>query len=287
MSPSTQISEVQLHSIGRALKSAREKRGDNIAEAAFRIALSPAQLRAIEAGDLRPFYGPNYFMQAARRYANFLGTDLPAPTEELSITPAPPQQAEPAPPAPPTETEIQNPEALAVTSPGHTNADESISTETESQQQRTGLRWGWVALAAAVLITIGVVKVSLEQPARQEPVTAVAPAPATPSEEAKPTAATAAPAAPAAPTSSPNQDGQLTVQASTWVQIVKNNGEKTNVKAEPGQKIEFNPDEIAALAFGQPDKAVLTIQGKAVNLSPFITQDSPPRALVILNRIKE
>ena len=77
------------------------------------------------------------------------------------------------------------------------------------------------------------------------------------------------------------------MQASTWVQIVKTNGEKINLKTEPGQKIEFLSGDTVAIAFGQPEKASLTIQGKSVNLAPFVTQDSPPRALVILNRIQQ
>ena len=82
-------------------------------------------------------------------------------------------------------------------------------------------------------------------------------------------------------------DGVLELQASTWVQIVKNNGEKTNIKAEPGQRIEFPSSATAAVVFGQPDKARLTIKGKPVNLSPFITQDSPPRGLVIISQIRD
>jgi len=77
------------------------------------------------------------------------------------------------------------------------------------------------------------------------------------------------------------------VQVSTWVQIVKNNGEKTNIKLEPGQRIEFPSSATAAVVFGQPDKARMTIKGKPVNLSPFITQDSPPRGLVIISQIRE
>ena len=81
-------------------------------------------------------------------------------------------------------------------------------------------------------------------------------------------------------------DSQLESQASTWVQIVKSNGEKVNTKIEPGQKLDFASSSTAAIVFGQPDKAALKIQGKPVNIAPFITSDTPPRALVILNQIK-
>jgi len=100
-------------------------------------------------------------------------------------------------------------------------------------------------------------------------------------------AATPAPApekkiAPPAP-----MDSQLLTQASTWVQIVKSNGEKINIKAEPGQPVDFHAENTAAVVFGQPDKAALRIKGKSINITPFVTNDNPPRALVILNQIKD
>lgn len=54
---------------------------------ALRIALTPAQLRAIESGDLQPFYSPKYYDQAARRYAQALGLVLPEldTPEQLSL----------------------------------------------------------------------------------------------------------------------------------------------------------------------------------------------------------
>ncbi len=88
-------------------------------------------------------------------------------------------------------------------------------------------------------------------------------------------------------TSAAASDGVLEMQVSTWVQIVKNNGEKTNIKVEPGQRVEFPSGSTAAVVFGQPEKARLTIKGKPVNLSPFITQDSPPRGLVIISQIRD
>lgn len=313
MSP-VQLSEAQIKTIGEVLKSAREKRGDNIAEAAFKIALSPSQLRAIEAGDMRPFYSPNYFMQAAQRYANLLGAELPAPPVAAETTPEPIEPAEiasasePAPsmalpsPAPETQTAVEfvEPPPRAVAPPTTVAPDADLS---EASRTGGGLRWGWIAFAAAVLITLGVLKISLEQPPKPEPAKVGEPAPAMPAAEdpkppgpaATPVTASGSPPAITPPAVSavsklPQSpalvsDGQLTVQSSTWVQVVKNNGEKINIKAEPGQKVEFPSAETAAIVFGQPEKAILTIQGKAVNLAPFITQDSPPRALVILNRI--
>lgn len=286
---SVQLSEAQIQAIGNALKSARQNRGDNIAEAAFRIALSPAQLRAIESGDLRPFYSPNYFMQAAKRYANLLGIDLPAPTTPIASIALPAQY-------PATQVAAAAPDASA----------DSTPTPSATQHGPKGLRWGWIALAAAALIALGILRISLDQAPKQEPVIASAQsvsAPAAgedkPAESVNPSTASNAPQSSASPaitlapsaarTSLPSSlnDGQLAVQTSTWVQIVKNNGDKINLKTEPGQKIDFPSGDTAALVFGQPEKANLTIQGKLVNLGPFITQDSPPRALVILNRIKE
>ena len=83
-----QLSEAEIAAISGLLKSARESRGDNLAEAAFKIALSPSQLRAIEAGDLRPFYSTGYYLQAVERYASYLGVTLPAREPPAAEVPA-------------------------------------------------------------------------------------------------------------------------------------------------------------------------------------------------------
>lgn len=303
MSPA-QFSESHIRAIGEALKSARENRGDNLAEAAFRIALSPSQLRAIESGDLRPFYSPSYFMQAAKRYANLLGIDLPMPPANLELSPRP--IAAPVAEPPPSLGEITPSPAEALTTKDRETTPESSESEiaadpaptlSDAQHGPRGLRWGWIAFAAAGLITLGILKISLEQAPKHEPAVAGVQSPVAPdTNEKNSLEATNSSPGPATPTSPPNNtaappppthDGQLAMQASTWVQIVKTNGEKINLKTEPGQKIEFLSGDTVAIAFGQPEKASLTIQGKSVNLAPFVTQDSPPRALVILNRIQQ
>jgi cytoskeleton protein RodZ len=333
-----QLSEAEIAAISGLLKSARESRGDNLAEAAFKIALSPSQLRAIEAGDLRPFYSTGYYLQAVERYANYLGVTLP--------------------PRVPPATEV--PEAIAQEAPesdaGSSDAGSSdavpsdalvaempttVSTvmeaepkkveisELPSERESRTVPWGWIAFAIAGLITIGVLKESLEPAAVPAPTANDSAASNAATNENKPTDSAAAPSnesaattttttapvatapqAPASPaqkaaTSAPlvttgtssaasstvasatASDGVLEVQGSTWVQIVKNNGEKTNIKVEPGQRVEFPSSSTAAVVFGQPEKARLTIKGKPVNLSPFITQDSPPRGLVIISQIRD
>jgi hypothetical protein len=90
-----------------------------------------------------------------------------------------------------------------------------------------------------------------------------------------------------APPATRGADSQLESKATTWVQIVKNNGEKLNLKLEPGQKIDFSSSDTAAIVFGQPDQASLKVKGRPVNVKPFMTQDNPSRALVILNQIRE
>lgn len=216
-------------------------------------------------------------------------------------------------------------------------------SEPHSEGESKTFPWGWVAFAIAGLITIGVLRESLEPAAVPAPTanesaasnaapgenkstdsagtpsngtpapsisasatstnTSAAPATTTASSTAAPQALTStapkattqAPltttgtstAASAVATSAAASDGVLEVQVSTWVQIVKNNGEKTNIKVEPGQRVEFPSSTTAAVVFGQPDRARMTIKGKPVNLSPFITQDSPPRGLVIISQIRD
>jgi cytoskeletal protein RodZ len=353
-----QLSETEIATISGLLKSARESRGDNLAEAAFKIALSPSQLRAIEAGDLRPFYSTGYFVQAAERYATYLGVALPTreppaaevPAAELPAAKVSEAVAQAAPKSDVTTADTalaDAPPAVEVSSMASIAiAPESKTTEISeppSERESKTFPWGWVAFAIAGLITIGVLKESLEPAAVPAPTTndsaagsaalsenkstdsAATPSSGTPalsistsaaSTSAPTPAATAAapsttaPQAPTSPapkaaaqvplattgtstaasavaTAAAASDGVLEVQVSTWVQIVKNNGEKTNIKVEPGQRVEFPSSSTAAVVFGQPEKARLTIKGKPVNLSPFITQDSPPRGLVIISQIRD
>jgi transcriptional regulator with XRE-family HTH domain len=308
-----QLSEAEIAAISELLKSARERRGDNLAEAAFKIALSPSQLRAIEAGDLRPFYSTGYYLQAVERYASYLGVALPArepPAAEVSEAIAqetPTSEAATADVAA-NDTAISDaaPPAAELSSTASTAiAPKSKTTEISEppiERESKTFPWGWVAFAIAGLITIGVLKESLEPAAVPAPTANESAASTTATSENKPTDSAATPssgtpaplattdtstAASGVTTSAAASDGVLEMQVSTWVQIVKNSGEKTNIKVEPGQRVEFPSGSTAAVVFGQPEKARLTIKGKPVNLSPFITQDSPPRGLVIISQIRD
>ena len=373
-----QLSEQQIRSIASALKAAREQQGENLAEVAFRIALSPSQLRAIESGDLQPFYSPGYFLQAVQRYADFLGITLPpiepepspdtaeaqaavatasAPQDAAHTTPADGGHEESTPAQEPVAPPLKSQGSTASPDPEPHPASPPVHIEHDADEPRRGLPWGWVAFGTAGLIALGILKISLEKPTPAPPVqeslaaaeatkaTTAADGPATPGPAASTPAAapntptgspssaasvatpappkaanastaasTAAPTATApntkpaanpptaAPTPAPvaanakasstsagptaKNDSKLESQASTWVQIVKSNGEKVNLKIEPGEAIDFPSGTTAAIVFGQPDKATLKVQGKPVNIAPFITTDTPPRALVILNQIK-
>lgn len=358
MSP-VHLSKEQVQQIGALLKSSREAQGENLAEVAFRIALSPSQLRAIESGDLRPFYSPGYFLQAAERYANFLNVVLPQRAAETSAaeTPAAVPVREESTDETAATTARETSKPIKIAQPEVVETATQSSTLTQSVEPNLpaarSRAWGWLAFGAAVLIALGIIKISFDKPiptdvatnsATTAPTnsqlstttgatTATAPAPATPAVTPAPTAPPAtASTAPTAPTSPPTttptatpapvaakaaapttpitptaapqdrlttpsktvgaltsapKDSQLESQASTWVQLVKSNGEKINLKIEPGQKIEFAANTTAAVVFGQPDKAVLKIRDRTINLKPFVAPDNPSRALVILNQIRD
>ncbi len=365
--PSDHMPQEHAQAIGLALKQAREAKGENLAEAAFRIALSPSQLRAIESADLTPFYSASYYRQAVDRYAAFLGVSIADITTSSPTPPeAPRSDATDAPEplvataGPPSETPDDAPEAVLSPqqetheSPAVIASQDTVNEgDTGSLRERFGSApeatqshekqrspLGWVALIAAIVIALGVLKVAMEKPTpasvaeapapvptpvepektaseiapsttpiKSSSVTAptksggpstasaVAQAPTTPPAPAGVTTASSPPAAPSvskAPTIAPagapsarGADSQLESKATTWVQIVKANGEKSNLKLEPGQKIEFSASDTAAVVFGQPDQASLKVKGRSVNLKPFVTQDNPSRALVILNQIRE
>lgn len=379
------LPEERVRAIGAVLQSARERRGESHADVAFRIALSPSQLRAIEAGDLRPFYSPSYFLQAAERYANALDVSLPAPPaipdpvpkvqpdvltdiqseSQAAVKPAPKPKTNSAPlselqtkPAEITEQKLVN----SLSAPVATTAATSVMTAVENPTPRVmpitkntsaapaqpetfshspeplaaasanegsgspvspsrSTPLGWIVLVAALVIVIGVAKISFQKsgpsPVKEEIIQAppsepkpeteklaapspaesvapvstrtVAPLASTPVQSATPIQQPAQPAKPAQPVPvlSDGMDSVLVSQTSTWVQIVKLTGEKQNLNITPGQKIEFNADKTAAIVFGKPDQASLKVKGRPINLSQFVTNDTPPRALVILRQLKD
>ena len=297
-----QLTPEQARTIGERLKSAREQQGKSIADIAYQIALSPAQLRAIESADLKPFYSHSFFYQAAERYAKLLRIDLPTFDVPVSADTTPPPEPE---------------------TPRPTKAAEALPTHKPTTEKKPR-GWKPFALAAGVAaIAVGVVlnqQGSLKSPPEvaSNASVASAPAPGPATTESSSTTATPAgasavtpavanaspaplsagaatsPPTPASPTASSNNlqsngpeqtDSLLESAATAWVQIVKKNGDKTNIKIQPGQKIEFASVNTAAIVFGQPDKARLMVKGKTVDLNRFVTADNPTRALVILNQI--
>lgn len=268
-----QLTPEQARAIGERLRSAREQQGKSIADIAYQIALSPAQLRAIEAADLKPFYSHSFFYQAAERYAKLLGIALPTFDTPASAD---------------TTTS-------AAGTPRPTQAVEALPVQ-KSTTEKKSLNWKPFALAAGVaVIAVGVMlnqQGTLNSPSEVVPNTSVTSAPA-PAPATTDTSSTSAPmpASPPAPSNTLQTNGNeqtdslLESAATAWVQIVKKNGDKTNIKIQPGQKIEFASVNTAAIVFGQPDKARLLVRGKTVDLNRFVTADNPSRALVILNQI--
>jgi cytoskeletal protein RodZ len=69
--------QVTLRAFGERLAHVRTTAGFQIEDLAGRLMLSPAQLRALENGDTRPFYNLIFFGQALGRYSSHLGVDPP------------------------------------------------------------------------------------------------------------------------------------------------------------------------------------------------------------------
>lgn len=330
-----QLSPEQAKLIGDLLKNTREQQGKNINDVAYQIALSPAQLRAIEAADLRPFYSHSFFYQAAERYAKFLNISLPAQQTENNQNLF--------------ARDIPSTAPIVVTQPVTTDRDRQQSVEVRDNHpvdgetpqpqktfqpqpqiaaQSTAVHaskatpsrklpaFVLVAIIAAVGITLGLERESAPpatadttEPAANNtataPTTTQASAPSAPT-TAPTTTPTAAPQVQSASGAAASAAGSLSATAAVaprptdtadkpdsslestttaWVQIVRKNGDKSNLKVEPGQKIEFVSASTAAIVFGQPEKAKLVVKGKAVDTNRFVTPDNPGRALVILNQI--
>jgi transcriptional regulator with XRE-family HTH domain len=311
-----QLSAKLISEIARTLKSAREAKKEEVADIAYRIALSPSQLRAIESENTAPFYSHQYFLQAAQRYAEALSITLP--TEILPVAvpvqTAPPTEntpaAEPVVPsvaaAKPAVANTYQTASAAETPSAANSAVTSPVIETPSTKhhqplvKKKPLRWAWVGFASLIAILLGVIKIGLQE-SPQTLVAQVAQGPTPSSTAAKPTPAATPAATPAtttaataAATAAPvNQvvvngesDSYIRSKASTWLQIVATSGEKTNLRITPDEQIDFNAAKTAAVVFGRPDATSVYVRGNRVNLEPFIEDPDRRRALVIMREVR-
>jgi cytoskeletal protein RodZ len=355
----TRLSESFIAEIAQLLKAAREEKREELAELAYRIALSPSQLRALESGNTGPFYSHAYFLQAAQRYADAFGIRLPLDVQANAAFPSPlasaPSASTPLRPAPAVTSEpLVTPQAKEPMPVIHTpvsksppprlllNAESGIGPAEGSSDHR--MRWAWVGVACLFAILLGVTKIITDENASQGDTTALAtpssltqntapvepPAPTqavTPAAQAASTAPAppapiaSAPTPPATASRSSAQDVPLSLppvagaslpnsksnptsnqrattaalgsaksylisEASTWVQVVRSTGEKINVRIQPGERVEFDAEETAAIVFGRPSEATLFVRGGRVNLDPFIVGEEKRRALVIMSQLK-
>lgn len=292
MSDAPNLSPDEIQKIAQILREARQGQAEPISNIAYQIALSPAQIRALEAGDLKPFYNQKYFLQAAERYADFLKISLPEIEVKEVVQSAPLE----------TEKEITPVIEMPPVRP------EAVSKKNYSR----------VAIAAsiagiAVAITAGLLLQGREEPRapqeiaktaegemREAPATASAPAPvSTPAVATAPPVKASAPAPVSMPalTTTPiaakapaqvvsTAAGVIHFNEATWLQIVASDGNKTNLRVNAGEKVNFTPGTTAAIVFGKPEGVRLEVDGRPINLQPFILAETPTRALVVLNKIR-
>lgn len=312
-----QLSDEQVCELGAKLKAAREALTKDISDAAYRIALSPSQLRALESGDRRPFYSTHYFLQACERYARFLGVTAAeieayraqiqssalsrndVPIEDL---PEPPAAAPHAFTHTASTPMVANKPAPAAASNDDFNAPKRAFHKRLSPAA--------LAFFAAVIVLVAVISLKQDPPTlnmASAPMPAAAPDAANtpaPAQEQAPASggltsaaiastatSTSTAAATASPTpaasSSSDKDSYIESTAGAWIQIVSRSGEKTNQRIIAGDKLAFVSSETAAVVIGQPEKATLTVRGKSVDLRQYSSSSSEgaTRALVIISNI--
>jgi cytoskeletal protein RodZ len=228
-------------------------------------------LRALEKGDLKPFYNSKFHEQAALRYARLLGVNI----EEVNAE-APEVESVHNEPADP-EPSIGPQEISETQTPVHSERREHAHRNAGDRSQRAR-RPVVAALTLAVLI-VGFLGLSLFQSKPGPPA----------NESAQVSPPTQGPVDPVAssPASSPSlspppTQGLLQSTEATWAQVVFKSGEKQNRRLAPGEPIEFNPNLVVSLAFGKPEQAKLTIRGKNIPIEPHVLSETPSRAIVIV-----
>jgi cytoskeletal protein RodZ len=278
--------------VGVLLKSARTAQALDCSEIALKIALSPSQLRFLEEGETESFYNRLFYLQAARRYAAFLGITLPEPETSEPVASLPEPSAEP--PAPTREEHHHTPLKQSGKTPWLITAAAlgvmGIGIFSMLQPDRSANTTIVSAGASTSVAAPTAVPDPAPAPATEPASPAAAPVPAPSATPTTPPAAVSAPApvvaVPTPVASAPpaaDSDSKLVNSVGTWVQIVGKDGSKTNLRIQAGEPVQFTAQETAAIAFGRPGTASLTIRGSAVSIERFLVQEaSPARALVIL-----
>jgi len=80
------IDQLPLEQWANQLKLARESAAIELSTLSQDLMLSVAQLRSIEAGSLKMFHGPGYYLRAVEKYAKRLDITLDPPVTELTLT---------------------------------------------------------------------------------------------------------------------------------------------------------------------------------------------------------
>jgi len=80
------IDQLPLEQWANQLKQAREATPIELSTLSQDLMLSIAQLRSIEAGSLKMFHGPGYYLRAVEKYAKRLDIALDPPITELTLT---------------------------------------------------------------------------------------------------------------------------------------------------------------------------------------------------------
>lgn len=271
--PSQTIPQEYSKEIGALLKAARQARSLDLAEIASKLALSASQLRLLEAGETGSFYNQHFYLQAVQRYAAFLSVELPAMPSQPEVK----KEETPSTEVHQLAREIQVTErkhtfrkAIPVSVVAFAFVALGILFSLQSQDTSQTLQ---TASPVAQPVEIG-------QAGGREPMPQPAPAPiASPQ---------STPALIAAPNSTPaqktaNTDSSFLNTDPTWIQIVGKDGSKTNLKPQAGEVVQFDAQSTAAVVFGKPSTAKLTVNGQEIEVEKFlINEASPPRALVIL-----
>ena len=86
--PEIEIDLAPAQQISGQLGEARKALGLSQKEVAYKLLLSPDQINCLECCSLKSFYGPQYYVQAARKYADFLGVEMAPPKLLTDPTPA-------------------------------------------------------------------------------------------------------------------------------------------------------------------------------------------------------
>ncbi len=284
--------------ISDQLAAARKARGLSQKEVAYTLLLSADQVNCLENRSLKSFYGPQYYVQAAKKYADYLGVTMarlpvpdapPAAPPAQGITPVPTHSGAPVLPSqsenalsPPVQgrpfSSYRRPLFILASLAAIAASLTFVLLEENRNDHPSGVPApSTVQEERAVAPALVPQPASAEKPvAVEKPVAIEKPAPA----GRPPSASNQGPTREGAPVDAKVDaratagELQLSFTAQTWVSFYQRDGGHQQKVYQPGETLKLKLEPLTELIIGNAPATRLTVGQTEISLKRFTSTDS-------------